>query len=687
MDYSSNIYIDASHNGEKLIIGLRHQHDTVWNYEEVIVSMPYIEERCQELIHQINISSRTGDQQQLMSSLISMGSQLCDMMIPSHLKEKLRNTKGDHLFLTIDEHLVHIPWELLCVGEQFLCEQFSMGRSVKIKQKISISNDRKINAPVRLWIVCAPHKDLEKTGWEGNEICYQMDKINMEQGLSIVASLDIEKTCQEIKNNIKSYDFVHYAGHGKYDCLQPGKSGWRLIDGTFTADDIDSIAGGMPMPALVFSNACQSARTEQWHNQHHMDYDSFGLVNSFIRSGVKHFIGPFWEIPDEPASEFSILVYRFLTNGNTIGQAIKLARKSMKQTNPSDASFASYVLYGDPSIQYFKNTDQPDSCTEKSTKNKKPAIRSILSNQQSTAADANPPKQNTYSSRMWPIIVIIMLLIFGKYVFYSHQETNQSLSPDQIYAFMKLEKAKDDEIDRLIHEINSKMNAQSIEFEEVSKDQWTSMPLRIAIVVGDSLRSFVNQGLDEMVASAVENELMDCSRIRVLDRTALETIIREYRLILSQLVDQKQKIRPSLLPVDLFLDIRINILVSGSKKKYNVVMRLKKTRTSEIIFKQEIPIDISDFIYHQKIASNLIAFIRKKYPIRARVVHKTNQSVSLNVGLDMGVHLQMSFCLDKSSDIEIRINEVFKEKSNGMLIAGKNLPGFGTKMVQCSPQP
>ena len=687
MNSDNPIFIEASHDGEKLIFGLRHQHDTVWNYEDVRVPMSYIGERCHEMISRINVLSRTGEQGQLMSSLITMGRQLCDMLIPAQFKEILGEGKGNHLFLTIDEHLVHIPWELLCVGDQFLCEQFNMGRMVKIKQKINISSDRQINDPVRLWIVCAPHTDLKKTGWEGDEICRQVDKINMEAGVSIWASLDIEKSCLDIKNNIKSYDFIHYAGHGKYDDLEPGKSGWRLIDGTFTANDIDSIAGGMPMPAMVFSNACQSARTEQWDKQHQMNQDSFGLVNSFILSGVKHFIGPFWEIPDEPASQFSILVYRFLTSGNSIGQAIRLAREEMKQISPSDASFASYVLYGDPSIRYFKPKALSDTLSETIQKNEKLVTRASFSGQQKSNTDINSDRKIKKFNWFWIIIVAAILLMgVGTFLVDWQYQTSEQLSPEQIHAFMTLEKAKDDEIDRLIHEINSKMDAKKLEFESVSTDQWTSLPLKIAIVVGDSLRSFMNQGLDEMVASAIENELLNFSRVRVLDRTALETIIREYRLILSQLIDQKQKIKPSLLPVDLFLDIRIRILNSGNKTIHTVVMRLKKTKTGEIIFKQEIPIDIADFIYHQEMASKLIEFLQKRFPVRARVINKSIQYVVLNIGFDMGVRSHMYFCADQT-DIVIQINEVSRERSNGILFRGKNLPDIDTKMVQCNPQP
>ena len=83
------------------------------------------------------------------------------------------------------------------------------------------------------------------------------------------------------------------------------------------------------MPALIFSNACQSARTEEWTLREYFQEEIFGLANAFVLAGVKHYIGTFWEILDEPSSKFALEFYKNLISGMTIGEAIRKARLTL----------------------------------------------------------------------------------------------------------------------------------------------------------------------------------------------------------------------------------------------------------------------------------------------------------------------------------------------------------------------
>src|SRR5262249_58983301 len=60
------------------------------------------------------------------------------------------------------------------------------------------------------------------------------------------------------------YDVVHSAGHADHVAGAPAQGGWQLADGKLTAGEIASLAGGRPMPLLVFSNACWSGHTGPW---------------------------------------------------------------------------------------------------------------------------------------------------------------------------------------------------------------------------------------------------------------------------------------------------------------------------------------------------------------------------------------------------------------------------------------
>ena len=115
------------------------------------------------------------------------------------------------------------------------------------------------------------------------------------------------------------------------------------------------MAGSGTMPALVFSNACQSARTEKWTLRERFQNEIFGLANAFLLAGVKHYLGTFWEIQDEPSSRFALKFYEGLMTGKSIGDAVRGARLALiKEFGEENIVWASYLLYGDPTSNYLE---------------------------------------------------------------------------------------------------------------------------------------------------------------------------------------------------------------------------------------------------------------------------------------------------------------------------------------------
>ena len=115
------------------------------------------------------------------------------------------------------------------------------------------------------------------------------------------------------------------------------------------------MAGTAAMPALIFSNACQSARTEEWGINEDFQDEIFGLANAFILAGVKHYVGTFWEILDEPSKTFALEFYKNLLKGMTMGEAVRVARMDLiDKYGEETIVWASYLLYGDPTFNYME---------------------------------------------------------------------------------------------------------------------------------------------------------------------------------------------------------------------------------------------------------------------------------------------------------------------------------------------
>jgi CHAT domain-containing protein len=281
----------------------------------------------------------------LVADLRTIGEDLYRALIPASVQHELRLLEKVPLLLDIDEGLVAVPWELLFDGESFLCRRFDLGRAVATPQPLRAQGARRMSNPARMLVLCSDaHGDLPSVVREGHAI-----EAALEHHPGVRVRVCGAKPLDFIRKSVKDFDIVHFAGHADYDRGDPEASGWHLQDGKFTARDVASLAGGRPMPLLVFSNACQSSHEENWTAAD--PGRVFGLANAFLLSGVKYYIGTQWEIVDALSEAFATAFYSELARGRSVGAAMRRARGSVVVAEGEGAlGWAGYVLYGDPAF-------------------------------------------------------------------------------------------------------------------------------------------------------------------------------------------------------------------------------------------------------------------------------------------------------------------------------------------------
>jgi class 3 adenylate cyclase/CHAT domain-containing protein/tetratricopeptide (TPR) repeat protein len=340
---------------------------TVRHYEELPVSIDRVGERCHEIVRTLNSANRKGRlNRDVLIKLREIGQVFRDELFTLNVKNRVSESEADHLILNLDDQLVHVPWELLHDGKQFLCQRFNMGRLVKTRQSISDGRSRLLGRPLKMLILADPKGDLKGAYEEGTQIRDFMDR---DKDLVSVSLRSDNITPDFIRAKIRNFDLIHFAGHSDYDKENPGESGWRLSDGIIKAKEIRKMAGTAAMPALIFSNACQSARTEEWGIKEDFQDEIFGLANAFILSGVKHYIGTFWEILDDPSKTFALEFYKNLLKGMTMGEAVRLARMELiDQYGEETIVWASYLLYGDPTFNYMDQIREIEPAREEPQK-------------------------------------------------------------------------------------------------------------------------------------------------------------------------------------------------------------------------------------------------------------------------------------------------------------------------------
>jgi class 3 adenylate cyclase/CHAT domain-containing protein/tetratricopeptide (TPR) repeat protein len=350
------LHLEVAREGDRIKLCAYEQKpgetSTIQHYEETDVSMDRVKARCHEMVEALNKVNRRGlVSRENLKRLREIGQVFSDELFTLNVKEKLKNSRSEHMVLKLNDQLVHVPWELLYDGRQFLCQRFSMGRLVKTRQPVGERGSRVLARPLKMLVLADPGGDLEGAYTEGTRIRDIMD-LNKDLVNGTLRSGNI--TPDFIRKKIRNFDLVHFAGHSDYDPQRPHESGWRLTGGSLKAGDITKMAGTGAMPALIFSNACQSARTEEWGLRESFQEEIFGLANVFLLAGVKHFVGTFWEIMDEPSSRFATEFYQCFMSGMTMGEAVREARHALiREYAEENIVWASYLLYGDPTTNYM----------------------------------------------------------------------------------------------------------------------------------------------------------------------------------------------------------------------------------------------------------------------------------------------------------------------------------------------
>jgi CHAT domain-containing protein len=340
---------------------------TLKQFEDKIVDFERVDKLCDSILSILNRANKSdGAVERLISDLKKSGQDLFDELLPEKAKNSLLQTSCDTLSLDIDDRLIHIPWELLYDGEQFLCRKFSIGRIVSTKQNIPRSQYRKMGPSLRMLIIADPKKDLEAAYNEGIKIRDELVGWEDTIKVHLVSSrVDI----QYVRQYIRDYDIVHYTGHAEYDKDDPSGSGWVMSDGIWTVSDIKAIQGDTPFPFLIFANACHSGRAEKRHVGKEYEKEVYDLANTFLHCGVTHYIGTFLEIPDSPSSIFAVEFYKAISKDVSVGEAVRTARERLAERyGETSIIWASYMLYGDPAYKIPYKSKLPVTETKRASK-------------------------------------------------------------------------------------------------------------------------------------------------------------------------------------------------------------------------------------------------------------------------------------------------------------------------------
>jgi tetratricopeptide (TPR) repeat protein len=281
--------------------------------------------------------------------LLSLGRLIYNQLFPLPIQRALRELPPGES-LVVATNAPDVPWELAHDDGDFLALKYAMSRRLMAGQPAR----RNARRPRQGWaslLIGNPTGDLPDTNEEIEQIVQLIEatpgtappRIFMRQRASRQAIL------QELASGV--YQLVHYAGHARFDA---DGGGLVLARGeSLTASELRQHVGGQP---FVFVNGCESARggqkTEDALNDGRaLDYLGGavqGLAEALLEGGALGFLGAFWPIHDGGSRQFALDFYRAALQGESLGAAVRSARRHALESRARAPLWASYTLVAEP---------------------------------------------------------------------------------------------------------------------------------------------------------------------------------------------------------------------------------------------------------------------------------------------------------------------------------------------------
>jgi len=285
-----------------------------------------------------------------MEELMKVGEMYYSACIPTEIQEELESTSLKTFELRLETDFLQYPWEIFHDGKQFMGLEYNLGRIIvldpKKRHRIKYP-DFGVRNGVTFLIIGDPEENLP---WAKSEAKFLRDELKKIEGVDVTCLFGQEANSRDIgKAFLEGYDFIHYCGHAGFDTDKPHESGICLSDRLFKAYEIKNIKMKKP-PILAFINGCESSKVLGVKDAPYENQVS-GLASSFYQKGI-NYIGSLWKVDDKVASNTALKFYFDFLEGYPMGESLRNARNYAYITfNKENSTWASYVLYGDPTLK------------------------------------------------------------------------------------------------------------------------------------------------------------------------------------------------------------------------------------------------------------------------------------------------------------------------------------------------
>src|SRR3989338_15844 len=140
--------MNAFYKGESL----EHKHYAVQKISEDDIS-----DLCSDIFNIISRADSKGlTTETSLYELRKSANLLYEQIFSKEIKDEIKETGATHIIFYIDEQLVHIPWELLYDGSNYLCLRFATGRVVLTSRKVHTDSHRAVHYTLKMLAINDP---------------------------------------------------------------------------------------------------------------------------------------------------------------------------------------------------------------------------------------------------------------------------------------------------------------------------------------------------------------------------------------------------------------------------------------------------------------------------------------------------------------------------------------------------
>ncbi|MGL5095270.1 MAG: CHAT domain-containing protein, partial [Planctomycetia bacterium] len=274
---------------------------------------------------------------------------MADLLLTPAIQNAMHAEASKNRVLVVihDASASRFPWETLMLGKLAPAIEGGLSRRPRVVADVAAKwlERRRIGETLDVLLIVDSRADLPGARAEGDQI---LDLQNTMKSLRVVERRGAKATREQILKDLSSgeFDVLHVAGHAFFDPARRDKSGFFCAGGEVMCGA--DLAPVPTLPALVYLNACESARFRGDGGATPQD-NAAGVAETLIRGGLTQFVGTYWPVDDQGAAAFAAEFYAKLLAHTSVDEAVRAGRQILRTQGCRD--WANYMHFGAPGFQ------------------------------------------------------------------------------------------------------------------------------------------------------------------------------------------------------------------------------------------------------------------------------------------------------------------------------------------------